>query len=362
MPRLPAGLDTPCIVVDLDVVEWNARRLAEGMAARGVRLRPHVKTHKSIGLAQIQMANGAVGLTVGTLGEAEVFAAAGFDDLFVAFPVWAAGPKAKRLRALHETARLSVGVDSIQGAERLAEAVSGSPHRLKVVIELDSGDRRTGVASTEAAVALALAARHLGLDVAGVFTHGGHSYAGLESRASAAADEVRVLGEAAEALRSHQFEIGVVSAGSTPTMIDAASEQVNEIRAGTYLLGDRQQRVLGAIPADAVALHVAATVVSLRPPYVYIDAGAKALTKDVPAIVEGFGLLPAYPAAMIERVADYHGVIRIPDGTLAPQLGEVVAVLPNHVCPVVDLFDKFVISRRGEVVDIWPVDGRGRSG
>ncbi len=176
-PRLPDGLDTPCLVVDLDVVEANASRLQATLDGRGVRLRPHVKTHKSVALARMQLDAGARGLTVGTLGEAEVFAAAGLADLFVAYPIWAVGAKAGRLRALHDAIDLSVGVDSVAAAERLAAAVAGASRPLRVVIELDSGGHRTGVGAPADVVGLARAATGLGLAVIGVFTHGGHSYA-----------------------------------------------------------------------------------------------------------------------------------------------------------------------------------------
>ena len=363
VPILPPDLDTPALVVDLDVVEANAARLATALAERGVALRPHVKTHKSVALARIQLEHGAVGLTVGTLGEAEVFAAAGLTDLFVAYPLWAVGSKASRLRALHDVSDLSVGIDSAAGAERLAAAVDGSRRPLRVLVEIDSGGRRTGVADPDIAASVALAAAALGLEVVGVFTHGGHAYASPEAGADAAADEVRTLGAAAGALRAAGLACPIVSAGSTPTMVDAAAGEVTEIRAGTYLLGDRQQLALGSIPADGIALHVAATVVSTAVAgQVVTDAGAKTLTKDRAPYLEGHGLLPAYPDAIIERVNDYHGIVRTPPGSAAPHLGEVVAIAPNHVCPVVDLFDSFVALRAGAVVGRWPVDARGRSG
>jgi D-serine deaminase-like pyridoxal phosphate-dependent protein len=362
-PRLPTGLDTPTVVIDLDIVERNARRLGGALAARGIALRPHAKTHKSVALARLQLDAGASGLTVGNLGEAEVFAAAGLDDIFVAYPVWAAGPKSSRLRALHDLERLKliVGFDSIEGAERLAAAVSGSHRHLSVMLELDPGNRRTG-APAERAGEIALAARNLGLDVRGVFTHGGHAYrpGGAEP---AGADEVTTLAKGAAALGAEGIDPVVISAGSTPTQLTAAAAPVNEIRAGTYLIGDRQQWAIGAVPGDGIAIAVAATVVSAAVDgQVVIDAGAKTLTKDVAAYLVGHGLLPAYPDAILERVSDYHGVVRIPTGTPSPAVGEIVAVVPNHVCPVIDLRDAFVATRDGTIVGIWPVDARGRSG
>jgi D-serine deaminase-like pyridoxal phosphate-dependent protein len=363
VPVLPADLATPCLVVDLDIVARNIERLAAGARERRVALRPHVKTHKSVALARMQVDGGAAGITVGTVGEAEVMAAGGIDDIFIAYPVWAEGVRADRLTAVHGAVTLSVGVDSVEGAQRLARAVEGSDRPLTVVVEVDSGGRRTGIADPAEVVRVAAAARSAGLHVAGVFTHGGHSYRDPEARIPAAADEVAALGAAADALRDAGHAIERVSAGSTPTGVLAAAGQVNEIRPGTYLLGDRQQLVLGAIPPDGLALVVAATVVSTAVPgQVVVDAGAKTLTKDRASYLEGFGLVPDYPDAIVERLFDYHGAIAIPPGTQAPKLGEIVAIVPNHVCPVVDLFDTFVATRAGAIVGHWPVDAHGRSG
>jgi D-serine deaminase-like pyridoxal phosphate-dependent protein len=362
-PRLPAGLDTPALVIDLDVVDRNAHRLGDELGRRRIALRPHVKTHKSVALARLQLEAGARGLTVGNLGEAEVFAAAGLDDLFIAFPIWAVGQKAARLRALHEheAIRLIVGFDSVAGAERLAAAVAGSRRPLPVMLELDPGNRRTG-ASAERAGDIGAAARDLGLKVLGVFTHGGHAYRPGAAE-PAGADEVATLAAGAAALRAEGIEPLVISAGSTPTQLTAAVAPVNEMRAGTYLIGDRQQWAIGAVPDDGVAIAVAATVVSRAVAgQAVIDAGAKTLTKDVAPYLQGHGALPAYPDAIIDRVSDYHGVVTSPSGGALPALGEVVAVIPNHVCPVIDLRESFVATRSGSVVGIWPVDARGRSG
>jgi D-serine deaminase-like pyridoxal phosphate-dependent protein len=362
-PAIPPGLDTPCLVVDLDVTGANARRMAEGAAARGVLLRPHVKTHKSVRLARLQLDAGAVGVTVGTVGEAEAMVEGGILDVFIGYPVWAEGPKAARLRALHGRSSVTVGVDSVEAAALLADAVGGSSEApLRVLIELDSGARRSGAAGPAEALAVARSARDAGLEVTGVFTHGGHGYRAPGAGPSAAADEVAILGAAADVLRADGFRVERISAGSTPTGVHAAAGQVNEIRPGTYLLGDRQQFVLGAIPADGIALAVATTVVSVAVDgQVVLDAGAKTLTKDRAPFLDGFGVIPSYPDAVIERLFDYHAAVRIPPGAPAPRLGEVVAVVPNHACPVVEQFDDFVVSRAGVAEGRWPVDARGRS-
>jgi D-serine deaminase-like pyridoxal phosphate-dependent protein len=360
-----AELDTPAVVIDLDRVEERIAGMAIAMRERGVALRPHTKTHKSIELARRQVAAGASGLTVATLGEAEVFADAGIDDLFVAYPLVAQGPKVARLCALAERTTLSVGADSAAAVEALAAATAGAARRPAVLIEIDVGGHRTGVRPSEAG-RLAATAVSLGLTVRGVFTHGGHSYAGRAERLAAAEDEVRGLGQAAAALRAAGEEAAVVSAGSTPTAELSARDGVTEERPGTYVFGDRQQAFLSDRPLDDTALLVAATVVSHGSGDGFdgfvVDAGAKILGKDVATYLAGHGSIVGYPAAVIERVNDHHGVVSLPVGTGdRPAIGDVVWIAPNHVCPVVNLVDQYVVARGGRVVDRWPVDARGRN-
>ena len=360
-PALPAGLDTPRIVVDLARVEANIARLQAEMDARGVALRPHAKTHKSVAIGRMQVAAGARGLTLGTIGELEVFVEAGIDEVFLAYPIWADGPKAARIRELHEAAPgLRVGVDSVGGAERLAAAVAGTGQPLRVLVEVDPGNRRTGVATPQIAVDVARAAKAGGLLVEGVFSHGGHSYA-PDAAEPAGLDEIRTLTAAADALLADGFEVPVVSAGSTPTMLTAAGGRVTEMRAGTYALGDRQQWVMGVIAAEGCAAAVAATVVSVFDDRLVVNAGAKALTKDRADWLSGYGAIVGYPELVIDRLADYHGVVLAPPGAPRPNLGDTLAIVPNHICPVIDLVDDFVAVAADGTTEVWPVDARGRS-
>lgn len=358
-----ASIDTPALVVDVDRVDAAIERMATAMAERGVALRPHAKTHKSIEVGRRQIAAGAVGLTVGTIGEAEVFAEGGLDDLFIAYPLVPAGPKGERLRTLAGRARLRLGIDSAAGARAVAGALGDERERVSVVVEIDSGGRRTGVAPGDAG-AVARAARDLGMTVVGVFTHGGHGYHGPDARAGAADDEVRCLTDAAASLRAEGIEPAVISAGSTPTALGSARDAVTEERPGTYVFGDRQQVALGSIDADAVAAMIVARVVSVNGAgrRFVIDAGAKTLTKDVPAYLSGHGSIPELGGLVVARVSDYHGVVEVPDGAALPEIGRVVAVVPNHICPVVDLFASMGVVRDGQLVDAWRVDARGRSG
>ena len=357
-----ATIDTPALVVDLDRMDAAIARMAAAMSERGVALRPHAKTHKSIEVGRRQVGAGAVGLTVGTVGEAEVFADGGLDDLFIAYPMVPAGPKAERLREVARRARLRVGIDSVVGAHAVADALGDDRERVSVLVEIDCGGRRTGVAPSDAGP-VAAAATHLGLDVIGVFTHGGHGYHGPDARAAAAEDEVRGLTEAAGSLRAAGVEPSVVSAGSTPTAFDSARGAVTEERPGTYVFGDRQQVALGSIAPDAPAAVIAARVVSLNTAArrFVIDAGAKTLTKDVPAYLAGHASIPEL-GAVVDRVSDYHGVVEVKDGGSLPEIGQVVLAVPNHICPVVDLFATFLVARDGAIIDTWRVDARGRSG
>jgi D-serine deaminase-like pyridoxal phosphate-dependent protein len=349
---------TPFPLLDRRRLDANIDRMAKVMADRGVALRPHAKTHKCPEVARRQLAAGAVGLTVATLHEAEVFADAGADDLFIAYPVWAGGSTGARLRALHERVSLRVGVDSVEGAACLGDAMRAAARPLEVAVEIDSGLHRTGVPPSRAAT-VADCARDNGLDVVGVFTHGGHAYLSADDVATAADDEVRALAQAAEALERAGHDVRVVSAGSTPTASRSSRAPVTEERPGTYVFGDRQQVVLGSCQPDEVALVVAATVVSApSSDTVVLDAGAKALSSDRRPWMDGFGVLPDYPGALVTRLADEHGMVQLRPGSTGPRIGDVVAVIPNHVCPVVNLSPELIVVEDDTVVARWPVGAR----
>lgn len=352
-------LDTPSLVVDLDVLERNISRMAATMAGRGIALRPHFKTHKTLEIAHRQMAQGAVGQTCATLGEAEVLVDGGIHDVFVAFPVWPGGPKRARLRALHERApALRLGVDSAEGACALGGAMHGAPSALQVLVEVDTGGRRTGCRPAEAGT-IAAEAQRAGLDVVGVFTHGGHSYGIDGAAAGAARDEEDGLETAVESFRRHGVAAAVVSAGSTPTASFAPRGVITEERPGTYVLGDRQQVVIGSCREDEVALVVASTVVSTAAAgQVVLDAGTKALGREHQPWLTGFGHVVGAPEITIDRLYDHHGVAVLAPAAPRPAMGDVVGVVPNHVCPVVNLARELVVTRGATIVARWDVAAR----
>ncbi|GAB2631249.1 hypothetical protein GCM10027168_73280 [Streptomyces capparidis] len=259
----PAGLTTPALVVDADVLERNIARMAEAARAGGFALRPHAKTHKCLAIADRQLEAGAVGLTVATISEAEAFARGGATDLFIAYPLWGDDGKARRLRRLAETVALRLAADSPEGARRLGEAVRGSARPVEMLVEIDSGHHRTGVRPADAG-SVGKAAADGGLDVVGVFTFPGHGYGhDAQARERAARDEERALGEATEALSAVGLPARVVSGGSTPTAGRWQPGIVSELRPGVYVFNDATQLALGSCTRDDLALVAAATVVSV---------------------------------------------------------------------------------------------------
>ncbi len=345
--------DTPYLVVDVELLELNLADMAAHARRLSVDLRPHAKTHKSPEIARRQLAHGAVGLTVATVGEAEIFAAHGVDDLFIAYPVWAVGPRASRLRALAERARVRVGVDSVEGVRLLA--ASGAA--VTVAVEIDSGHARSGVAPAEAA-GLARAALDAGLGVDGVFTFPGHSYA-PDRRSAAAADEERALRTARDGMLAQGIPCPLVSGGSTPSVEHATPGVLTELRPGVYPLLDAQQWELGSAEPGRIALTARATVVSARGHRVIVDAGNKVLGADRLAFATGFGRLPAHPEARIVALSEHHATIAFPAGSELPRLGDRLSLAPNHVCSAVNLADLLVAVHSEGREEEWPVAARG---
>ena len=339
-------MSTPRLVVDRPVLERNLQRTATWARERGLDLRPHVKTHKSVGLGRLQLESGALGITVATVGEAEVFAAAGFEDVFVAYPLWLDDERAERLRRLAGTTpRLAVGADSVTSAERVAAL------GIDVVVEVDSGHHRTGVAPTDV-VPVAEAA---GDGLRGVFSFPGHSYASASARTTAAAEESAALAAARDALRAAGLEAEVVSGGSTPSLAAADHDVLTEVRPGVYLFNDAQQWELGTCSPEDIALTCHATVVSHAGGRLVLDSGGKVLGADRAPYATGAGRLLDHPDARIVLLSEHHAVVELP-GPLPP-LGSTVRVVPNHVCAAVNLVDTLWVDEQP-----WPVSARGRNG
>lgn len=346
---------TPLVRVDVERLAANILAMADHALSRGLALRPHAKTHKTAEIARLQLEAGAVGLTVATVAEAERFAAAGFDNLFIAYPLWLDQDRARRLAALadDEGRVVIIGVDSVAGVRQAATTLGSAVDQVAVRVEVDSGHHRTGIEPVEAA-SVAVAAAEAGFAVDGVFTFPGHSYR-PDHCAPAAIDEAAALVEAADALVGAGFDHTALSlsGGSTPSAAHA-STALTELRPGVYVFGDAQQWELGVCRPDAIALWVEATVVSSSGDRVVVDAGSKVLGADRPSWVSGFGRLLDHPAAEIIALSEHHGVIEWRGGP-RPAPGSRLAVVPNHVCACVNLADELVIDGAGSA---WSVVAR----
>jgi len=356
--RLVDRVDTPAPIVLADVMQQNIDRMQGFASEHELDLRPHVKTHKCVEVGRRQVDAGAVGITAGNVGEAEVFAAAGFEDIFLAYPVWPSGTKADRIRRLAETTRMRVGVDNVAAIEALADAMGDEPDRLQVVVEIDCGARRSG-SPPAAAGGLARAARNRGLVPVGVYTYPGHGSAGPGSREPAAQDQEAALTAAVRSLAAVGITAEVVSAGSTPTVEFSTGSVITEIRPGEYVFCDLGNTRLGACEEDQIALFVAATVVSdWVPDQVILDVGTKALGREG-SPERGYGGV-AGKKAVLAKLNEYHGFLAVPAGELRPEVGSVVPVVPNHVCPVVASFEELLVTNTdGTMLERWPVAARG---
>lgn len=363
MTGLPQGLLTPQILINLDILDRNIDRVAKNVAGKGLALRPHAKTHKMHEIAGRQLEAGAVGLTVATIGEALTFALHGVGDLFVAYPLWISDAQAKRIRELLSYVKLSLGTDSIAAVQQLARQLADKKDKLGLMIEIDSGHHRSGVLPDEA-LDVARAAREAGLNVIGIFTFPGHSYAPGKPQ-EVTDQEQHALGEAARLLRADGFELKRISGGSTPTAELADNSLLTEVRPGVYVFGDAQQFELGRCQWENIALSVASTVISRHegdaqnPRRIVLDAGSKILGSDRPGWATGFGRILENPDARISAISEHHATVLWPEGQPLPAYGDQLRVIPNHVCVAVNLVDQVCVVRDGEVLEHWDVAARG---
>lgn len=343
--------------------------------ARGLRLRPHAKTHKSIQIARRQIEAGAVGICSAKLGEAEVFADAGIEDIRLPYPL---NPvNAERVVDLLGRTRLSFVVDHPAVARGWSDAMRREGCEVDILVKVDVGFHRCGIdpARPDAAEFVAHVAALPGLRFRGLLSHAGHSYAGVSD------DEVQGIAEAEAktlaALRDRIHALGVeaeeISVGATPTVrFSARQAGITELRPGNYIYFDRTQVALGAAVWDDCALTVLARVVT-KPAIdrIILDSGSKTLTND---LARGFTSSPGYGAVlrsiggqqapdetlMIERLSEEHATVRVSSGAHALEPGDLVRVIPNHSCVVSNLVDAAWMVEAGDVIERLEISARGR--
>ncbi len=345
-----AALDTPAVAIDLDIVEANIARLQQYLAGHGIKNRPHIKTHKIPALAKMQVAAGAVGIACQKIGEAEVMAAAGLQDILLPFNILGVA-KLERLMALARQVRLSVTADSEAVVRGLSDAARQAGLTLPVLVECDTGLQRVGVQSPEAALDLARTiARSAGLAFGGLMTYPNSEAAG------------KFFARALELLRGAGLPVPVVSGGGTPVMWEAHTVPgLTEHRAGTYIYNDRSIVRSGAATLEQCAMRIWATVVS-RPTAdrAILDAGSKSLTSDLLGF-EDYGYIVEYPEARLYALSEEHGHLDVSGCARKPEVGEVVRVIPNHTCVVSNLHDAVTVHRGGKVEGEWAVAARGKT-
>lgn len=347
-------METPYLRIDHEKMAANIRRMASIAEKNGVKLRPHVKTHKIPQIATMQMAQGATGITVAKVSEAEVMREHGLTDIFIAYPM-VVPSKIERVLALARDIQVVVGVDSVVGARMLSAKAIAYNQTLNVRMEVDTGLRRTGVARHDAVSLAQEICRLDGLQLTGVYTYRGALLNGAPTLDTQAAglEEGKLMVDLVQRLQSEGIEVKDVSVGSTPTAASVAEvEGVTEIRPGTYVFGDRMQVAFGAMDWSACAAVIVTTVVSRpTPDLIVVDGGSKTFATDVqpataPLYLQGFGTVLSHPAAVFGRMTEEHGMIRIPPETQI-EIGDELRILPNHICSTVNLHNVAYMERNG---------------
>jgi D-serine deaminase-like pyridoxal phosphate-dependent protein len=350
--RIAREYGTPCAVIDMDRVERNIARVQATCDAAGVANRPHIKTHKSPVLAQLQVKAGAKGITCQKIGEAEVMAEAGIDDILISYNL-IGEEKMARLAGLQGKAEMTVAADNPTVIEGLPQAAAISGRTLSVVVECDTGRKRAGVETPSEAIALARQiAASKGLRFAGFM---------LYPTETGWAEAQNFYDEALAGVRECGLDAMMVSTGGSPNLKNLGKLRgATEHRPGTYIYNDRMQVAAGVATLDDCALSIYSTVVSrAAPERGILDAGSKTLTADTGGL-DGFGLILEHPEAKIARFAEEHGFLDLTRSNTRPKVGDVVRIVPNHVCVVVNMMDEVVMVRGEDIVGVLPVAARGK--
>jgi D-serine deaminase-like pyridoxal phosphate-dependent protein len=357
-------LDTPALLMDLNIMERNLRRVAEYTKTHHLRLRPHTKTHKVPALGKRQLASGAVGLTVAKVGEAEVMLAAEPPDLLVAYPV-VGQAKLERLMQVARKTQVTVALDSLAAAHQLSEAAQYHHVTIGVLAEADVGLGRVGVAPGEELVQLAQNIERLpALSFEGIAFFPGHIRL-LDDKGTEALRHLdELLQSMLDDFQRAGIEVRIVSGGSTPTVFHSHElTGLNEIRSGTYIFNDMNTVRSGACTLDDCAVSILVTVISTaRKGQMIVDGGSKTFSAD-PAVSSSertFGHVMEAPDSVFHNMNEEHGFVDIHHVSRAFVVGDRVRIIPNHVCPAVNLHERAYGIRDDTVEQVWQVEGRGK--
>jgi D-serine deaminase-like pyridoxal phosphate-dependent protein len=345
-------LDTPVLTIDLDALEENLDRYQRYYDEHGIALRPHIKTHKSLAIAHMQVARGAIGLTCQKLGEAEVMVNGGLTvDMLIPYNI-VGQAKLDRLARLAGRTRMTVAVDSSYTVEGLALMAAGEKVTVGVIVEVEAGMNRTGVQTPAEAVALAQQIdRAPGLELSGFMAYPTPP----ESRP--------IIQEVLAAFERSGLACPMVSGGGTRWAMQAHEiPELTEYRIGEYPTGGEGHLRAGRHTVEQCALRVIATVISApTADRVILDAGSKTMSASTLQTPDGvsMGYIVEYPEARFYGASEEHGHVDVARCTTRPKIGERVQVLPVHPCPCVNEHDTMVALRGGRVEAVWPIAARG---
>ncbi len=361
-------IDTPALLIDYDITISNINDMQKYVNDLGIKLRPHIKTHKMPYFAKIQLERGAIGIACAKIGEAEVMAEHGIKDIFIANEIVGV-MKYERLRELNNKTLLSIGVDNKFQVDQIDEVFKNESKPLRVLIEYEVGENRSGIITDEQLIKLVdyIKTKNT-VSLVGIFSHEGQSYKSnspLDAKKEANASYERTL-RAAEIIRSRGIDIEIVSVGATPSvMAGAYVEGITEFRIGTYIFFDLGQA--NAIDDFSKCSATVLTTIISKPneERVVLDAGAKGLVaqnRDIGICsTGGFGYVKGSDNVVLDGLFDEHGLINNKDFSNIINIGDKIEVIPSHICPTVNLYDKVYLISEDKIMDTIKIEARGKS-
>jgi D-serine deaminase-like pyridoxal phosphate-dependent protein len=358
-------LRTPALCLDLELFEANLRTMAEHCRRAGCGFRPHAKTHKCPEIAKRQVASGAIGVSVATVPEAEAMVAAGIAGVLLTSPIVEPSKIRRMIELIQSGGRVMLAVGHERQVELLAEAADASRVTVDVLVDVDVGDRRTGILPGQPALELARRiAKHSSLCIRGVQAYAGLAshVVGFEARAKTSREVMARAVETRELLAGAGFDAGILSGGSTGTYnIDSAIRGVTELQVGSYVFMDVDYRRIGGKTSGQVysdfhpSLTVLTTVTSAtHPDRVSVDAGTKSLDTTVPHKPEP----KDRPGLAYNRGGDEFGILTLEPGGKLPRIGDRIEFIIPHCDPTVNLYDRIYAVRGERAEAIWPVVAR----
>lgn len=356
-------LPTPAVVIDLNMVERNLDRMAAYCRSHDLYLRPHTKTHKTVEIANMQLERGALGLAVAKVGEAEVMAQSNTTQILVAHPIFGQ-EQLQRLSRIAREIDILIAVDDEATAHAISRAAIHHGCNFGILVEFDAGFRRCGLPPGPRCIQLAQVIEKLpGVSMRGLMTYFGNIWGTEQERREQVEKAALAVEEALDAFRAARIPLEIVSGGSTPAA--AYSHRIpglTEIRPGTYVFNDLNTYYQGACRLEDCAVRVVTTVISTAiPDQAIIDAGSKTLSHDTLGAgpMKGYGYIVEEPAVPLFRLNEEHGYLDASQSRRF-QVGEVLSVIPNHVCTCINMHDEVFFIRDQQVVGSCKVAARGK--